>query len=1415
MPLKIMHQTDLVEELAKSKASSEIIEGVLQMLNTIKDTVAAPNSSKNIRQKLYELGFKKKKFEKKILYTVNVDVGEGKHRLVFERLQSAKTTFLILRSIVLHHDYKKALRWQPFSRQMDRVTTQWLNQQNYTTLVNTEIDSEEESELASPIINYGNEYVSLSTTQTDVLNQSIFPQLLIGPPGSGKTLLIHAFFQEQVLQHLSKTNAENISLRLLCLTESSALANSHREKWQAWKKNVFGSEELKFTVSFESFDSFNRRIITYSSAEAKNNNYVSNDEYLEIIKCRLKQNPRQKMSISADRILEETIHSAYVLNKDIEENKDYDDSDYKKLGINEISVGNEHKHIIYELYKNIASKPIDTMTLGQIAEEDKYDFVCVDEAQKSPMQKLINTLIIAKNHQVIYCGDSHQRGCVRVPSLQLLAHNFRKLQLQLHEAHLPSSHRLKPRLAKFCSELIKLEDNLRGGLTDKTSYASLDSVYIDENDSSLCWVDTYNGSYKDLKNKASFAALTLDSKDIETAKTLTGSATVMLAEDSQGLEYEEVFIYVSKETQKEFNAASRKMQEKQINPLTPLDEALHPSPDKNADSKNVYAIFSKFFIALSRSLGTVHIYFEGSKKIIDTVSSKSPLKTLLTWMKLQCHDQIEMAIQHSSPEEWIKFINKLISTHEEHILNIAKSNLQENFSLSEETSKNYINFYLRLKPSAAECLEWIESTKVLPNKIEVSVDCLKEEASPESPVIPQKEASTSHRARNKHQIEVSLPSKATTVVAKNIEEKRAKYLRGLWDRVDVVENIKLLLKSPKLNDYLFVYKMENGKCFFDNLIFSPTKLSYFISIAKKIKIESQLPNSKKKKQRNRSQDSEELLNLYKNFIEALGHGLKVLREHDEKKVNLLEYYSYLDREVANRLMDVVAFFWQDLIKNSLESGGANILTSNDLKISGSHICFISHVINHDRYHILNTDAATMYIHPKDIADSLWYIVIDKKSGKEIQVFDKVFTREEGLQFIKIWYSKIIGYIDTITAARRLVNAYPQKLNEEQIQLKNILVMKGLSYLFDKINIIEGYKEVIKRLKIVHELLKYPLVHRVIAKSDLYLDILLVQESRLPREIWTCQLEILSTIIESQLNSGNILKRSISTLLTLIDFSQPEEIISSNLEVLSAFVRRNKKHIALDDFGLIPSVLPFLNEEPYSYQDESLVVFNMDKIYSLQILNVLAENPINFDIFIQHELPEKIAQSLLCIDECLTHISNCILSRLVEINFEVTSRNISTKSKLNLSRFLLEPDQRLYKLVLILLNYLNLEEIADTTQLHYLLHRISFCYVTCDNSEINELILDTFEQIIDAGIEPIVLPSKALQKLVQQSRSSTSNKQLNNILTFFKKVDENNDKIKLFELLENSISVISSRHSFYPPYSEQQQIVVSPLKLSLK
>lgn len=746
------------------------------------------------------LSLKKKRFGRKEVYTCAANYGRHYHRLIFEKIDIEGKDVYVLRDIAWHHDYTKALNWQPWVEL--RQTAIPVNYALY------ECNTLEIPSSSGTIVQYNERWYELTAIQSEVLSRHSFPQLIVGPPGSGKTLTLMALFQEQAQQH---QETEKGVFKMLYLTGSKELCDLLQSSWRHWAHRELNKSGPLVIAQFLTFET----LLRWSRA---NQTLLGETEVLERIRHSL---PRDS-KLSAEEALSEILTQSYILNEDFNNKHTFEASVYRQLGINQSLVSMEKRANIYCLFEKMRTVfdanqeyVAGFSPLEAVGADYPYHLTAVDEAQNVTVQDILNALAITRDQRVVLVGDSLQKGAIKKASLSLLAPALHRLGIGLTCSQLPGSHRLKPDVERMANELVLLSTNLRQGLPDSVSYSSIRSQnqQLNVDNKSLSLVREYSVDYQHLGQKSSAAAVILDVQDRERAKEFIAGKNVFTVYEAQGLEFSELLLYLSEATLGAFTSVNEEMQRLGIDSNTDLAEKTNFSPLKGGIDSPALTLLSNLYVALSRSYGNVWVYMEP----INDKNCFHQVEVFWLWLesKFERGDVKKVEARASSLEEWLQSINEFIRKNQ---LTQARDNLILHFELTEALaglyikSQPYIECVMGLRAWCEE-QKAVQKTVAAPSALKVERTLSRKE---ECRVSLPNLAALKPAPLSPQSLSTAVDANRSVLMTSPISDKLAEYVEAMFKSYDSETNLLRLLKLRNAAQLLFYHKMSNGQCLFVN-----------------------------------------------------------------------------------------------------------------------------------------------------------------------------------------------------------------------------------------------------------------------------------------------------------------------------------------------------------------------------------------------------------------------------------------------------------------------------------------------------------------------------------------------------------------------------------------------------------------------
>ncbi|MFJ1267985.1 UvrD-helicase domain-containing protein [Legionella lytica] len=643
-----------------------------------------------------EKSIKKKAQGSQIFYTFNIDIGKHAHRAIFEQVSFNGSSFFLLRSIAWMHNYEPALRWGA----LNQVTEESLNNlyeeyEGYQTI-------ERSSELTEPkdeaiedkgAIYYRGRSLVPTSLQAKILRPTpssplSMPLILVGPPGSGKTLIGMSLLQERAMAHCN--NEDPNVLELCYVAESRALVDQHKENWMDFSGRYLTKQANEIIkVHFHTVEEYAQQY-----AKSLNYEFLAGSAAQKLLEKHLGKDIKEH---------QELYHNAWRIYLDSQNGMTpYNESLYKETGASNSFYSLEERAQRYAKYVGLMNEleqkklfffGVSPMQAGDSGHKDKFHLTIIDEAQRINPALLQGFMQATENRNVLVIGDPYQKGgspFSSLDALRALTHHCFKLELSYSQ--LPSSLRVQADVAEVLDNVVLLYTHLLGGKVDAISYSSLRHENHSAQDTTArVHVHLLQNPLPAISQKqitalganAHAAALVLNPTDKERAGALINSSNVFTAKEVLGLEFSQILLYLSENTLKQFIDISILMDEQGIKPGQALSALNNKPAEKGSNKGQMQELLSDLLVALSRTQGALYVVCESPEKA-------HKLKPFLKWFKTCLGGEradVQIEVVHNSDEDWLHAINNFIQAN---ALIPAKENLQTKFKLTEAQANAYV-----------------------------------------------------------------------------------------------------------------------------------------------------------------------------------------------------------------------------------------------------------------------------------------------------------------------------------------------------------------------------------------------------------------------------------------------------------------------------------------------------------------------------------------------------------------------------------------------------------------------------------------------------------------------------------------------------------------------------------------------------
>ena len=647
-----------------------------------------------------------KQFNNRTIHSLNANYGRYYHRLIFEKVQIDREDTYILRAIAWAHDYDKATRWDAIGSMTKTQFDQAYP--NACRIDSISIKRDVDMQVATThVVEFKNKPLTLTNEQSDRLAHRHYPELNIGPPGSGKTLLALESLKDKALGHQQDGQG---ALTLLYLTHNEKLVESLKKEWASWSRSHLLEDDNspRVSASFLTFEALAKRDVEIQNAHLSDKDTAKCFKMVgkDYIKTQLtnKLNTLKKdHGLSADMLYEELLLNAHYVKQDIKNNAPFNQSSYQSRGTQQSFIHNKTlKQKAYPILTGLIEQMteryehhVGVSSLPSVSATTPYDLVVVDEAQNASLSDIDNAWCLSKNHQLLLLGDSFQKGHIKISALSIIESHFQSHgRVGLNCQILPSTKRLTPENAKAINELVLLYSHLRGGKLDNVSYHSLPPADSNgpKQDDFITLMTAYDDKLKNLGSHATSGVIVLCKEDKDQAKALTNARYVFEVGEAQGLEFSEVFFYLSEKTANRLSALGQKMAEKGVKPGDVLKEHTHHPAQKSSSDDASFEILSNLIVGLSRSYGGNWLYIEHKNNIKSTRHQDYFISWFQSKLNHRC-DDVQASLNNliekkSTPEQWLMRIDEFIR---EGAIDAAQNTLCSELNYTNESAKAYIN----------------------------------------------------------------------------------------------------------------------------------------------------------------------------------------------------------------------------------------------------------------------------------------------------------------------------------------------------------------------------------------------------------------------------------------------------------------------------------------------------------------------------------------------------------------------------------------------------------------------------------------------------------------------------------------------------------------------------------------------------
>jgi len=594
-----------------------------------------------------------KKLAEHDLYSARLD---DTNRLIFKLVQYQQTRYALILEVVFNHAYDKS---------------KFLRGTKIDEAKIPQIESQIHIDEALPSVAYINpserrfhfldKIISFDPEQQKTY-QANFPLIIIGPAGSGKTVL--------TLEKMKSYQGDGIYVTL-----SPYLSENARNLYYS---NYYENKEQEI-----SFLSFREYLETIRVPDGKEISYSAFAYWLYRF-------PRQQRVADAHRLYEEF---RGVITGSAVDKPYLSREEYLNLGVRQSIYLDTERELVYSLFdkylvflKENGFYDPNILAHGYLKDvRQLYDFVVVDEVQditNIQLQLILKSLKNPDNFKL--CGDSNQivhPNFFSWSGLKSLLYNSTEHETKKITRILQSNFRNSKAITALANSLIRIKQKRFGSIDKESTYLmnslsekSGEVIFLKDTDRVKSELN------KNISRSAKFAIIVMRNEEKALARKYFDTPLLFTVQEAKGLEYENVILlnFVSGERQS-FQEIVKGVNEEDMD--MERDIRYLRASDKKDKSLEVYKFFiNSLYVAVTRAIQKIYIIESdtghpllqmlGLHQALEQLAIKKEQSTSEEWQaearklelqgKQEQADEIRRSILKTQPVPWDVFTHKKV-----------------------------------------------------------------------------------------------------------------------------------------------------------------------------------------------------------------------------------------------------------------------------------------------------------------------------------------------------------------------------------------------------------------------------------------------------------------------------------------------------------------------------------------------------------------------------------------------------------------------------------------------------------------------------------------------------------------------------------------------------------------------------------
>lgn len=655
-----------------------------------------------------------------------------------------------------------------------------------------EVQAEEEAPFPQELSFYQDKWIQLSTEQDKAVVAKL-PLVINGIAGSGKTCVAESSLNQ------AASEATRAAPAVFVATSSKLV-----EKIQQSYRRTYGESD---TVLFLTYQQLLARVLMGKE-------FVNDEHTIACLSARTKIHKQLSAyvpTLSVERLCLEFRQVCIFKEKELER--------YLGIGSRHSVLSDEDKRWVFAAYQAYRAELIKhNLVHPDLYHEGvgvSFSFVVADESQDLSPAALstLSTIVPSDegNPRIVYLVDANQS--LQNGNFQVVYH-LQRIVGEDHIITLPNSYRSPLAVIDSANSILSLRNSILGGVFDRFTQSTLAKAE-NQVQGQMVWTDRasenkYQAMWADASQTTDFAVVT-QAAHVEEARLKFNTPLVLTPAQIKGFEYKDVLVYrlIEGEQVKIINEKVKKGELKNNVHRARRDES-------SQDNMPLAIYFNELFTSFTRALSRLFVYQE-------TTHQNKEMMVLLNFAP-QPSSQMEKPTHPVMVTEVKPTITDVSAWRDELARQQDVGNQEVVNAIQEKLHKLNQEVIVQPSPSIAPNEHSIEIRR---NELTMVQSDLSSEIIPQASLTYTAEAASSVLSTRDETIvldplralspgQCDYVEKFFLMITPAINQRDKK--QAAEQHLQREKNVSSLLNHKRAYMMLFVHKMKNGQCLFENLV---------------------------------------------------------------------------------------------------------------------------------------------------------------------------------------------------------------------------------------------------------------------------------------------------------------------------------------------------------------------------------------------------------------------------------------------------------------------------------------------------------------------------------------------------------------------------------------------------------------------